>query len=41
MQQGNHLVLKDEKGGMAMLTQANVSQSSSVIHVIDTVVMPR
>ncbi len=41
MQQGNNVVLKDEKGGMAMLTQANVFQSNGVIHVIDTVVLPQ
>jgi uncharacterized surface protein with fasciclin (FAS1) repeats len=41
MQQGNDVVLKDEMGGMAMLTQANVFQSNGVIHVIDTVVLPQ
>jgi uncharacterized surface protein with fasciclin (FAS1) repeats len=40
MMRGNDVVLKDEKGGMAMVTQANVFQSNGVIHVIDTVVMP-
>ena len=34
------LWLKDEKGGTASVTQANVFQSNGVIHVIDTVVMP-
>ena len=34
------VVLKDEKGGMSTVTQANVFQSNGVIHVIDTVVMP-
>jgi uncharacterized surface protein with fasciclin (FAS1) repeats len=37
---GKHLELKDEKGGMAMITIANVFQSNGVIHVIDSVVMP-
>ncbi len=37
---GNSIVLKDEKGGMSKITQANVFQSNGVIHVIDTVVMP-
>jgi uncharacterized surface protein with fasciclin (FAS1) repeats len=37
---GKHLELKDEKGGTAMVTIANVFQSNGVIHVIDTVVMP-
>ena len=40
MMEGNMVVLKDEKGGMAKVTQANVFQSNGVIHVIDTVVMP-
>ena len=37
---GKDIVLKDEKGGMAKVTQANVFQSNGVIHVVDTVVMP-
>jgi uncharacterized surface protein with fasciclin (FAS1) repeats len=37
---GKHIVLKDEKGGTAMVTIANVFQSNGVIHVIDTVLMP-
>lgn len=37
---GNHIVLKDEKGGTAMVTIANVFQSNGVIHVIDAVVLP-
>jgi uncharacterized surface protein with fasciclin (FAS1) repeats len=32
--------LKDEKGGTAVVTIANVFQSNGVIHVIDSVVMP-
>lgn len=40
MMDGNSIVLKDEKGGMAKITQANVFQSNGVIHVIDTVLMP-
>jgi uncharacterized surface protein with fasciclin (FAS1) repeats len=32
--------LKDEKGGTAMVTIANVFQSNGVIHVIDSVLMP-
>lgn len=40
MMDGKNIVLKDEKGGMAKITQANVFQSNGVIHVIDTVVMP-
>jgi uncharacterized surface protein with fasciclin (FAS1) repeats len=34
-------VLKDEKGAMAKVTQANVFQSNGVIHVIDSVVLPQ
>jgi uncharacterized surface protein with fasciclin (FAS1) repeats len=37
---GKHIMLKDEKGGTALVTVANVFQSNGVIHVIDTVVMP-
>jgi uncharacterized surface protein with fasciclin (FAS1) repeats len=37
---GKHIMLKDEKGGTALVTIANVYQSNGVIHVIDTVVMP-
>jgi uncharacterized surface protein with fasciclin (FAS1) repeats len=40
MMQGKNLVLKDEKGGMSMVTMANVFQSNGVIHVVDTLVMP-
>jgi uncharacterized surface protein with fasciclin (FAS1) repeats len=37
---GKHIELKDEKGGSAMMTIADVFQSNGVIHVIDTVLMP-
>lgn len=37
---GKHLMLKDEKGGTAMVTIANVFQSNGVIQVIDSVLMP-
>jgi uncharacterized surface protein with fasciclin (FAS1) repeats len=40
MMEGNAIVLKDEKGGMSKVTQANVFQSNGVIHVVDTVVLP-
>jgi uncharacterized surface protein with fasciclin (FAS1) repeats len=40
MMQGKNIVLKDEKGGMSMVTIANVFQSNGVIHGVDTVVMP-
>jgi uncharacterized surface protein with fasciclin (FAS1) repeats len=38
---GKHITLKDEKGGTALVTIDNVFQSNGVIHVIDTVVMPK
>jgi len=38
--EGSKLVLKDEKGGMATVTIANVHQKNGVIHVIDSVLMP-
>ena len=41
MMQGSNIVLKDAKGGMSMVTQANVFQSNGVIHVVDTVVLPQ
>jgi len=40
MMQGGDIVLKDEKGMMSTVTQANVFQSNGVIHVVDTVVLP-
>ncbi len=38
---GKDLILTDEKGGTAKVTIADVNQSNGVIHVIDTVLMPR
>jgi uncharacterized surface protein with fasciclin (FAS1) repeats len=38
---GDTLMLTDEKGGMSHVTIANVMQSNGVIHVVDTVVLPR
>ena len=37
---GQHIMLKDEKGGTALVTIPNVFQSNGVIHVIDSVVIP-
>ncbi|TKC07521.1 fasciclin domain-containing protein [Pedobacter frigoris] len=37
----NKLMIKDEKGGSATVTIANVMQKNGVIHVIDTVLMPK
>lgn len=41
MMNGKNVVLKDEKGGMSTVTIKDVYQSNGVIHVIDTVVMPK
>lgn len=41
MARGNKLYLKDEMGNMSNITIADVNQSNGVIHVIDTVVMPK
>lgn len=38
---GNKLVLKDEKGGMSTVTIADVYQKNGVIHVVNTVLMPK
>ena len=38
---GNGITLTDEKGGTSNVQIADVYQSNGVIHVIDTVVMPR
>ena len=35
------VVLQDEKGGTSMVTIADVYQSNGVIHVVDTVLMPK
>ncbi|MDC8000883.1 fasciclin domain-containing protein [Aequorivita todarodis] len=41
MMKGNNVVLIDENGGMATVTIADVNQSNGVIHVIDSVVLPK
>jgi len=41
MKKGSKLYLKDENGGMAMITIKDVYQSNGVIHVIDHVVLPK
>lgn len=38
---GAGVSLTDEKGGMSNVTTADVYQSNGVIHVVDTVLMPR
>jgi uncharacterized surface protein with fasciclin (FAS1) repeats len=40
MMDGKSIVLKDEKGDVSKITQANVFQSNGVIHVVDTVLLP-
>ena len=39
--EGKNVMIKDEKGGTAVVTIADVFQSNGVIHVIDTVLMPK
>lgn len=38
---GSKLMLKDEKGGVSMVTIKDVYQSNGIIHVIDHVVLPQ
>ena len=38
---GNSLVIADEKGGQSRVTIANVYQSNGVIHVVDSVLLPK
>jgi uncharacterized surface protein with fasciclin (FAS1) repeats len=38
---GNDLILRDEKGGTSRVTIANVYQSNGVIHVVDSVLLPK
>ena len=38
---GNSLVLRDEKGGTSTVSIANVYQANGVIHVVDTVLLPK
>ena len=38
---GDKLVVFDESGGHATVTQADVMQSNGVVHVIDKVLMPK
>jgi uncharacterized surface protein with fasciclin (FAS1) repeats len=37
---GDNVAIKDEKGGKAWVTIADVNQSNGVIHVINAVLMP-
>ena len=38
---GDKITLTDENGGVATVTIADVDQSNGVIHVVDTVLMPK
>lgn len=38
---GSSVVLMDEKGGISTVTVADMDQSNGVIHVVDSVVMPK
>ncbi len=40
MRKGNVIMVKDEKGGVATITIADVNQSNGVIHVINSVLLP-
>jgi len=41
MMKGNKIGIRDEKGGMAWITIKDVYQSNGVIHVINSVLMPK
>jgi uncharacterized surface protein with fasciclin (FAS1) repeats len=41
MKKGKTIMLKDETGGVATVTIADVKQSNGVIHVIDKVLLPK
>lgn len=38
---GNSVILKDENGGVAAVTQTDLDATNGVIHVIDSVVLPK
>jgi uncharacterized surface protein with fasciclin (FAS1) repeats len=41
MMDGDSLILMDEKGGKSRVTIADVRQSNGVIHVVDSVLLPK
>ncbi|GAB4164214.1 MAG: fasciclin domain-containing protein [Winogradskyella sp.] len=41
MMDGDNIVLKDTSGNRSTITIADVNQSNGVIHVVDTVVLPK
>ena len=38
---GGKWTITDAKGGTSTITQADVGQSNGVVHVVDTVLMPK
>jgi uncharacterized surface protein with fasciclin (FAS1) repeats len=38
---GKKLMITDENGGIATVTIADVNQSNGVIHVVDSVLLPK
>jgi uncharacterized surface protein with fasciclin (FAS1) repeats len=41
MMNGSNFMIKDENGNTANITVSNINQSNGVIHVIDSIVMPK
>ena len=41
MMKGKNIMVSDEKGGMSQVTISDVNQSNGVIHVVNTVLMPK
>jgi uncharacterized surface protein with fasciclin (FAS1) repeats len=41
MMKGKNIFITDEKGGMSKVTISDVNQSNGVIHVVNTVLMPK
>lgn len=41
MLSGKNVILKDEKGGMSTVSIADVNQKNGVIHVVDSVLLPK
>ncbi|MBC7572446.1 MAG: fasciclin domain-containing protein [Spirosoma sp.] len=41
MMKGKNVVLMDEKGGTSTVTAVDVNQSNGVVHVIDSVLLPK
>jgi len=38
---GSNVILRDESGGVSAVTQTDVDASNGIIHIIDTVVLPK